>query len=248
MADINVPGIGNVKKGYAYAIGGGIVIIGGIAYWRHQAKAASAATAVTDTTSSTDPNAIDPSTGMPYSQETGGGSYPSYPYGVSDYGGYPYSPQPLQTASSNSITTNADWATQAENDLSSIGVSVTTAAQAISKVLAGLPVTTDQRDLFMQAVGLLEAPPQGYPTPIKLIDTPAQPSPPPATVSVPNVVGMNFGSAYNTLVADDLTSDPGHDGTHAAWTVTAQSVKPGTQVKPHTLIYLTVPKPKVAKK
>jgi len=249
MGDIKIPGLGNVKKSYAIAGGIGIVTIAGIAYWRHQANAAAnaASTTTTDTTA-TDPNAIDLNTGIPYSQETAA-SYPSYPYGVSDYGGgtgYPYSPQPVST-SANGITTNADWATQAENDLLAQGVTIAASSTAISKVLAGLPVTVDQQNLFLQARGLLgDEPPQGYPKPIKLLDTPGQPAPT-GTVEVPNVVGKNFGSAFNTLTVANLVSDPGHGCTNAAWIVTAQSVKPGTKVKIHTVVHLTVPKPKGAK-
>lgn len=249
MAEMHLPVLGNVKKGYVYAGGAGIALIVGIAYWRHQANSAAKAASTTQTTDTSTTDPIDPSTGIPYSQELGG-SYPSYPYGVSDYGGgtgYPYSPQPVTTTASG-ITTNADWATQAENDLLAQGVTIAASSQAISKVLAGLPVTVDQQNLFLQARGLLGGdPPQGYPTPIKLLDTPAQPNPP-STVTVPNVVGMNFGKAFNTLTVANLVSDPGHGGTHAAWIVTAQSVRAGTKVKPHTVVKLTVPAPKVVKK
>lgn len=248
MDETHVPLLGNVKKPYLYAGIGGIAIIGGIAYWRHQAAAAANAQTATDTATA-DPNAIDPSTGQPYSAEQMmGGSYPSYPYGVSDYGGggYPYSPPPVSNSSS-SISTNADWATEVENALLANDIPIATSSTAISRVLAGLTVTTAQQAIFMQGVGLFLEPPQGYPKPIKLTDTPAQPGPS-ATVTVPNVVGKNFGQAFNMLTVANLTSDPGHGGTHADWTVTAQSVKAGSKVKEHTVVHLTVPQPKAVKK
>ena len=244
MGDMHVPGLGNVKKGYVYAGVGGIAVIGGIAYWRHQANATANTATPADATAS-DP--IDPTTGIPYSQENGG-SYPSYPYGTSDYGGgtgYPYSPP--SSSVTTGITTNTDWATEAENALLAEGITIEASSQAINKVLAGLPVTVDQQSIFMQAVGLLQDPPNGYPRPIKLLDTPGHPKPP-SMVTVPNVVGMNFGKAFNTLTVANLTSDPGHGGRNATWIVTAQSVKAGSSVKPHTVVKLTVPEPKVVKK
>lgn len=225
MADTtHVPVIGNVNKKYLYWGIGGVVVIGGIIYWRHQSSAASTANTATtgSAASSFDPNAVDPNspTGQTYAEESSG-DLGSFGYGgVSDYGGsyygngdivgYDQYGNPIYSTGitgNQTYTTNSEWATQAEDDLATMGVDSGTAATAISKILAGLPVTTQQQDLFMQAVGLDGQPPQGYPQPIKLTTTPSQPNPPTTnanTVTVPNVAGQSAGVAHDLIVAAGL--------------------------------------------
>ena len=259
MADtVHLPGVGQVKK--SYAIGGAALIVGivGYAYYR-RSKANAAAAASSSTTSSTDTSGgidpatgipysqegIDPSTGLPYSQEGAGvgfsdtgGSY----YGSGQITGYDQYGNPIYSTGitgSNQFTTNSGWATQAENDLQAIGVDYATAAQAISKVLAGLQVTTDQENLFMQAVGLDGQPPQGYPTPIKVVNTPAQPGGgtgggtgggSTTKVRVPSLSrGETAGQMHNAIVAAGLTPVAGA-GQQADFVVSSISPAPGTEV------------------
>lgn len=203
---IKIPGLGEVPKKTALIAGAGAVGIIAIVAIRHKSSTAgTSSTANTPATTATDPNAIDPNTGIPYSQEGGAdvsgyGSGYQIPYGSGgggynaggsgfDAAGYPIGSEAdlawqneqngttgITTPTSPSgITTNADWVTEAESGV--IPGSVSTISAAVSKVLGGLAVTTAQRDLFMEAVGVLGQPPQGYPQPIKLTDTPAQPSP-----------------------------------------------------------------------
>jgi PASTA domain len=260
MADtIHVPLLGNVKPVYLYGGIGAVVIIGGIAYYRHQAATAaasnSAASTSTDTsgTGSADPNAIDPSTGLTYAEEASG-SQGSFPYGgVSDYGGsyygngnitgYDQYGNPIYSTGitgSNTYTTNADWATAAEDDLAALNVDSATSATAISRILAGLTVTHTQEDLFMQAVGLLGQPPQGYPKPIKVTTTPSQPNPPKtsSTATVPNVVGMGFGEAYNTLHRAGFKTNPAK--ANANYKVISESPPGGRQATKGGTITLKV--------
>jgi hypothetical protein len=205
---IKIPGLGEVPKKTAIIAGAGAVGIIAIIAIRHKSSAAatsSTASATPDTTA-TDPNAIDPNTGIPYSQEggadvsgygsgyqipygTGGGGYDAAGSGF-DAAGYPMGSEAdlawqaeqngsattgTTTTTTTGITTNADWVTEAESGV--IPGSVSTISAAVSKVLGGLAVTSAQRDLFMEAVGVLGQPPQGYPQPIKLTDTSAQPAP-----------------------------------------------------------------------
>lgn len=183
---INLPLTGPVSKKAVY-IGGAITAgILGVAYWRHRqaANAAAASAAAPVTGSGVDPNTIDPNTGIPYSEEDASGQISGLDGGVSGYGGsyygngnivgYSQDGQPIYGTGiigSNVYTTNSEWATAAEDQLATIGVDTATAATAISRVLAGLSVTQAQQDLFMEAVGQVGQPPQGYPTPIKLVTT-----------------------------------------------------------------------------
>lgn len=236
---VHLPGVGDVKK--SYAIGGAVLTAGivGYAYYRKRqaGNAAASASTSTDTASTSagiDPatgipyseEGIDPTTGLPYSQEGSGigfsdtgGSY----YGSGQITGYDQYGNPIYSTGitgSNIYDTNSAWATQAENDLQAMGVDYATAASAISKVLAGLSVTTAQENLFMEAVGLDGQPPQGYPKPVKVVDSPAQSgsgsgsggSTGGSTVIVPNETGKSAGQAHNDLVAAGLK--PKATGSH----------------------------------
>lgn len=262
MADnVHVPGLGEVKKPYLYGGIAAVVLIGGIMWYRNrQAAQAAAATTTSTDTSSQDPTAVDPNspTGQTYAEEAAG-NLGSFPYGgVSDYGGSYYGTgnitgydqygNPIYSTgiTGNQVyTTNSDWATAAESDAATLNIDTATAATAISRILAGLSVTTQQQDLFMQLVGLLGQPPQGYPKPIKVTDSPGQPGPPgtSGTVTIPNVVGLEFGPAFNKLTNAGLISEPGKNGVNATWKVTAQSPKGGTKANKASIVKLTVPAP-----
>lgn len=208
---INLPGAGPVKKVYVYA---GVAAAGGIlayAYYRRSKANAAAkadAAAAANSSATNDPNAIDPSTGLPYSQESSAGQVGYGQPGYGGYGGYPqgngqYCPYGYDAfgnclqaptnagGSGGAYTNNNDWATAAETALTNTGMTLSVAATAISRVLAGLSVTSDQQGIFLQAIGLVGQPPQGYPKPIHVVDTPGHPggggghnAPPPAPGNV----------------------------------------------------------------
>lgn len=247
--DISVPGLGDVPKKYAIGAVAVAAGLGVIVYIRSRnaAKTAAATTATTADTGGTDPS-IDPATGIPYAEESAG-------LGVSDYGGagaygsgydaggYPIGSQADLTwsAEQNSgITTNNEWVQEA------IGGAVPgdpgTIQAALSAVLGGLTVTTAQKNLFMEAVGVLGNPPQGYP-PIHTSDTaahPGTPSPKPSgTVKVPNVIWQTQEGAFAIIKAAGLnpTGTPVVHG--KVLVVQSQSPKAGTAVARGSTVHLT---------
>jgi LysM repeat protein len=176
---VKVPGIGEVKT--PYVIGGVSVLVGvlGYAYYKNgkQKKAAAAAAATTAATSDqtgAGSSGIDPSTGVPYSQETG--SYGSTYGGIDPATGIPYYDEITQsstTGSTNTITTNAAWIQQAESDAQNLfgytsAVATSGVGKYISQTNAGLQ---PNEYLMMQSVVAdLGQPPTGGP--YRLIQAP----------------------------------------------------------------------------
>lgn len=76
-------------------------------------------------------------------------------------------------ATGATVSTNSDWLQEA---LSVVPGNSSTVQTALASVLGGLTVTTAQKNLFLEAVGILGQPPQGYPQPIKTSDTSAHPA------------------------------------------------------------------------
>lgn len=224
MADtIKIPGVGPTKKIYAYS---GIAVLGGIlvyAYWRRANTTPVAPTAAPDA-GLTDP----------YSQASDASGYNMIypPVTGSDFSRYGYdiygNPLPAPTGATGTggaFTTNQDWATAAVNLAEQGGATREAATLAISHVLGGLRVTTAQQSMFLDAVGVLGSPPQGYPTPIKLVDTPGQPSPAPspsgASLAAPR--GLHTVSVGTGSVSLDWEPVPGAVG----YTVFAVKDAPG---------------------
>lgn len=220
---VKVPGVGEVKKTYVWIGAAATAGILAVAYYRHRnaanAAAANAATPVTGDTSQYDPNAIDPNTGLTYAQEAASGQIGAQEGGVSGYGGSYYGSgnivgydqygMPIYStgiAGNNVYNTNADWATAAENQLQAQGVDYQTAANAISRILAGLSVTSQQQDLFMEAVGQLGQPPQGYPKPIKLQNAPTGPGSPSGSAAPPGAASMAANPPGNLHVVQVSTN------------------------------------------
>lgn len=130
---------------------------------------------------------IDPNTGVPYAYEFGAG------------GGAPITNAPVSTP----ITTREEWIQAAENDLNAPNF-----GSVAAKVFAGIAVSSADKDLFLEGVALENAPPGGYPTPIKLTDTkghPGQNGPgPEAEITVPALAGDHEISAEAKLRAKGL--------------------------------------------
>lgn len=182
MADVHIPGIGNVPRGAmiaAIAAGAGIV---GYAWWKHRAGLDSTATdtTATDTATVDTSGEIDPSTGVPYADEygygysglgLGSGYYTDPTTGVTIGSGY--GPTTLAPA-----TTNSAWAQQVEATLSALGYDPITVSAAIGKYLLGAQVTSDQAAIIQAAIGQQGYPPEGA-LPIHTQST----STPPATTS-----------------------------------------------------------------
>jgi hypothetical protein len=162
----NLPVVGNVPKGWVWAVGLGSVAVGGYVYLRRRnAAAATAGPGTTDTSGDTadagagypDPNAIDPATGMTYAEEqalSGGGYYGTGGAGgVTDGSGLP---------GPGAFSTNAEWAQYAEQQLSGT-VAATSLSAALGKYLTGGAVTGDQASLIDQAIAVAGYPPVGGP-------------------------------------------------------------------------------------
>src|ERR1017187_8117114 len=161
MADVKVPGLGHMKKGYVIAIAGGGLVIAVYLYRKQKATnaATNAAAATTPATTggqlngypwdgtvgnSADPQSEDPATSMTYAQEAaeGTGVYTS----ASGVGaGTPLAGlsgvTTTTTSASSAPTTNAGWAQQATANLVSIGYASTDVAAALGQYLASLPLT-----------------------------------------------------------------------------------------------------------
>lgn len=273
MADtVHVPGVGPTKKKWVIVGGAATVLIVGVAYMRYRNTSAAAA-AVNATTPATgayssgsqdqypadgttgnpsDPYSTDPQTGITYGDEGNQGGFYTEGYGPSmsgqtpyaadsSYGGYYYGN--TNPTTNTTISTNEEWLTQAENDLQGVGYDQATAAAALSKVLAGLPVTAAQKDIFEQALGIDSNPPQGYKLPIRLINTPATPPPKPTTTTkgpIPNVHGETAAAAHIHLVARGFKSGGGVAGN----LIIDHTVPPAGTVANHGSTVTMVPLPK----
>lgn len=223
---MTVPGVGPVKKPVVVLVAGGAVAVLIYAYWRraNNPTPAAADSTSSDATSTSDSGYVQDSTADGYNT-----IYPpTYSQNGYDVYGNPL-PAPTGLGSGGTYTTNDEWTSAAESSLETAGVSLSVSGAAISKVLGGLSVSSDQRDIFMQAVGLLGQPPQGYPTPIKVSDSgtgPTKPTYPPGT-SLPSPPGLHATSVGSTTAGLAWLFVPGaakyriydrHHSTHIAET------------------------------
>jgi hypothetical protein len=168
---MKLPGLGEVNN-KNLMIGGGVVAgIVGYAYYKRRKSAGNAAAS-----GGVDPNAIDPSTGVPYGQEQG--------YGSNYYQGTipnPYVSQTGTTSGSGSATgqytTNTAWYSDALSEATNyFGVSFGTATSGFGKYLTQNPsgLNPDEYQAVSEVVALLGQPPNGGP--FRLIQ--AMPAPP----------------------------------------------------------------------
>lgn len=216
---VKIPGVGPVKKQYAYAGGFAVVAIVIFAYWRR--------TVVPDTTT-TDTTTTDTTTQGDIGDTTG-----AYDYSSPGTMGYGYDGSTIPsgyttqnygdlvdaikealgapTDNNGDFTTNNDWADAATGVLTNLGVSQVDAYTAISKVLAGLGVTTQQQSWFLQAKGVLGDPPKGYPT-LHLLDSGAQPQTPTADKTPPPAVKNLKAVPFREHVDLDWDPVPGVQG------------------------------------
>ena len=187
----------------------GVIGIGSVLYFRHkQSQNAAAANAPLSATSGnvTDPDgnvcsALNPSTGfcpgtpsdMAAMQQFSSPGFAGDPFGGGTFGTGPGdSGGPLPSPSGGlDLTTKEAWVQAAESILPN-GQSATV-RNALLGVLGGLTVSQQERDIFLEAVGVLGDPPGGYPKPIKVKDTKGQPGP--SKVTVPNVIGKHYTQA-----------------------------------------------------
>jgi hypothetical protein len=164
--------------------------------------------------------AVDPATGY----------CPGTPQDIAAQGGVTGSPvAPV-------VSTNSDWLQAALQVLPGGDTSANEAA--LAGVLGGLTVTTAQKNIFLEAVGLEGQPPQGYPTPIKTSDTAAQPGTPTSAGAISNLtvtasgtsVTARWNPAKNATQGYkwDLTGPSSHSGTTKSTSATVTGLKAGT--------------------
>src|SRR5882757_9084341 len=126
----------------AYLIGGGVVAVA-VVYYVY--KRQSTSTAATSDTSTTDPT-IDPTTGIPYADESAGNGY-SYPTqaGYTDPYGNVITSGSGQTTTVLTPTNNSQWAQEVEDYFANVlGYDPNTVGNALGKYLTGANLTADQ--------------------------------------------------------------------------------------------------------
>lgn len=185
-----------LKKNKFMLVGGALVVIGVTYEYRKRAAAATAATATTasgatDNSTALGDESIDPSTGIPYSEEALGAADPysaaydsaaqGSPY--SSYSGLTWDPATGQWVSNTSGTTstgtgsqsglygtptsNAQWGQEATLYLTNLGDDPITVAAALGKFLSGQggSLTSAQLSIVQSAIGALGYPPTAVPAP-----------------------------------------------------------------------------------
>ena len=248
---VQIPIAGNVPGPVvAVAVVGGVGALG-YAWWRNKKKQEAAATA----TAATNISGTDTTDSSMTGDQSSGYDYGAYTYDGYADGGYgnPYGnssgynaglPAPPVAPASE---TNAQWSQAVVTALTANGAYDEQAVfAALGVYLTGGELTADQEGIVRAAIGVDGFPPVegtgGFPPGMHTNAPSGQPAPSPK-VSVPAVTGKNFGQAYNALTRAGLISVPGKNGTHAAWTVTAQSPRAGVKVNKGTVVTLTVPDP-----
>lgn len=175
---MKIPGVGEVNNKNLLLGGGVIMGIVGFAWWKKSRQAVTTTNA-DGSTSTVDPNAIDPNTGIPYGEEQG--------YAAPYYQGTipnPYVNQTGTTSGSGTTTgqytNNEQWYSDALTESTNyFGVSFNTATSGFGKYLtqnkAGL--NPDEYQAVSEIVALIGPPPTGGP--YQLIQAPPQGTTPP---------------------------------------------------------------------
>jgi hypothetical protein len=209
MAKVHLPIIGDVPKGWVWAVGIGSVGVVGYVYLRRRQMGGAAAAAGTAAGAGTaaDAGTIDPSTGQPYGSAAdlsaldggfgggfGGGFIGGGTGGQISSGGTLPGP--------GAFTSNAEWAQYAEEQLSGT-VSGPSLSAALGKYLTGGAVTANQHSLIDQAIAIAGYPPVAGPGnhPPAIRNQPSGHShgKPSTHVKVPSVLGESYSHAQETL-------------------------------------------------
>lgn len=254
--DVNLPGVGKVKKKYAAiaVVGTGLVAV----LWYRSHKAATAAT--TATGSVTDPagnvcSTLDPNSGYcPGSTEdqqyqTGILGNASALSGTSNVPGGSFdtgssAPSTGDTPGPGSFTNNAQWASYCEAAMGSSGADAI--AAALGKYITGGEVNATQVTSIDEAIAIGGYPPiqgpGGRPPSINVTSpAPGPPPPVPATkVKVPNVVGKRGGDAVNAIKAVGLVASIPSEKPHIAYWAHSSSPKAGTLVSKGSTVHIAI--------
>lgn len=171
----STPPRGNRKTLWIILAGGGVAAFAIYRYEKKNSANAAAASAATTASTSYDPNAIDPATGLTYGDEASGayqdysGAYNTATGAVSGSSGY-YDPSTGQyipytggtpTATSTSPTNNQQWTQAAEAYLSAEGYDPATVLAALGAYLASVKLTAQQQTIVQSAIAAVGPPPTG---------------------------------------------------------------------------------------
>jgi PASTA domain len=133
--------------------------------------------------------------------------------------------------------TKEQWIAQTAKDLPG---SAATFEIAAAKVFAGITVTTAQKQLFLEGVGVNPLPPGVTYPPIKTSDTSAQPGT--TKVKVPTLTGKRGEEAR--VIVEGLgfkyTQSPATTGKGKTTTVTSQSPGPGTSANKGSTVHVNL--------
>lgn len=267
--NIKVPGLGEVSKKAAVIGGGAGIAIVAVVIIRKKSAANAANAANADNTApattqaastdQTDPagnvGQIDPATGYVYGspedeQALSQGSTADYSDLEDDLGddsgidpntGIPYADEIGSGESGTGTTTTTPttretWLEQAISDMNAPSL-----ATIAPSVWAGIAVSSADKATFLEAVALEGSPPGGYPSPIKLTDTPAQAGPT-SSVTVPKVTGERGEVARQNLQAAGfkVSQSPSTTPKGKTTTVTGQTPAGGSKAKKGATVHLTV--------
>lgn len=162
QATVKIPGVGPVKTQYAIAGGALIVGIVAYAYWSRSRQAA------TDPAAQ-DPNATDPNADTS-GTDTSGTDTSGMEVTGTDYSGYsdgsastyqaPYTTY-ISPTSVTAPSTNGEWDQSAQQVLTDRGVDARAASDALGRYLSGLCMSSAQAGYIREATGAIGNPPQG---------------------------------------------------------------------------------------
>jgi hypothetical protein len=237
---------GHLPKAGVIVVGGGTVIVLGVAWYRsRQAPAVTPATDAsaadaTDATDATDAG-LDPYASGDAGLNTGG---------YYDAGGnyVPYDPYSAGNATPGvagpgSFTSNAQWSQYVQQYLTGTeGLDAALVGHAIGNYLTGTPVDDTMIPVINQAISVGDRPPvagpNGNPPGFIHAGTPTGTTTTSTTVKVPNVVGLNYGKAFNDIRNAGLQPSP-DTGVNATWKITGQSPAAGTSASRNAIVRLT---------
>ena len=218
----DLPLVGKVSRGWLLVVAGGSAAAIGYVLWRrHKAGTAAAAVSASPAAAATagdpyppdgttgnpsDPNSVDPETGLTYGDEQlDGGGFGGSGFGAFGFpgaGGGGGGGGGGGAGGGPPFTTNAAWATYAEQQLAGI-VDPTALSAALGVYLTGRPASSDQVSLIDQAIAIAGYPPTAGPG-----------NNPPGIVQGG---GGGGGSAVNPVTGLHQTQ-VGYTGADIAWT------------------------------
>lgn len=172
---MKIPGIGEVSKNEAIWLG---ILAAGVAgftvykYRKAKGTTTNAQTLATGTSDYVNGNGVDPTTGLPYDEESS--AYYGYG-GVDPSTGMPYVYESGSTSSASQYTSNVQWANAAITEAETLGIDPSVAQSAISAYLQNLPtgLPASQYTIMQEILALVGPPPQGT---FSLSEQPALPT------------------------------------------------------------------------